>query len=114
MNTIRFSNDYDKLPLQWGGTEAILIGIAVGDIEWLKKNIPSFIELDTKIRNSKDHYPLDFDTAIVLTFFHIGSFSPKLFTTIRRYTPEKYEYYKKKVWEAFTLKDERLWDENTS
>lgn len=112
MNKIKFSNSYEKLPINWPETQAVLIGISVVDIPWLKKTFPQLIDVDTKLRNSTEHYPLDMKQAIVLTFFQIGS--SILFTTIRRYLPSKYEYYKGELWKTFELVDSRLFDENTS
>ena len=114
MNKIKFSNDYEKLPINWPDTKAVLIGISVVDISWLKTALPQLIDADSKLRNSTEHYPLDFERAIVLTFFQKSKCSPRLFTTIRRYTPSKYEYYKGRLWKTFELVDTRLFDENSS
>ena len=114
MNKIKFSNDYEKLPINWPDTKAVLIGISIVDIPWLKNTMPKLIDIDSKIRNSEEHYPLDFERAIVLTFFQKSNISPRLFTTIRRYVPSKYEYYKGELWKTFELVDTRLFDENTS
>ena len=112
MNKIKFSNDYEKLPINWPETQAVLIGLSVVNIPWLKKALPKLVEIDTKIRKSTEHYPLDMEQAIVLTFFHMNS--SRLFTTIRRYLPSKYEYYKGELWKPFELVDSRLFDENSS
>lgn len=111
-NEIKFSESYEKLPINWPETQAVLIGISIVDIPWLKATLPKLIDVDTKLRNSTEHYPLDFERAIVLTFFQVGS--SRLFTTMREYSPLKFEMYKERLWKNFTLIDSRLFDEDTS
>jgi hypothetical protein len=100
---IKFSHDYHKLPFNCNGTQATLIGVTYHDnIQRIKNSHPQFIEYDTRIRcKGTKHFPIDFEDALVLTFIHINSGLP--FTTIRRYTTEKYEYYKGKLWETFDI-----------
>jgi len=102
MKPLKFSYDYDKLPENWEGTHAILLGLhKVEGMEEFRKSCPQFIEYDTKIRNSSEHYPLGFKEGLILFFFHLNS--SKLFTTIRRYTPSKYTYYNDSIMETFVL-----------
>ena len=94
MNKIKFSSDYQKLPLYANGTQAKLIGVTNANVKYLKEALPQFIRYDTvkRTQNRKtEYYNLDFDMGIILTFIHINSGLP--FTTIRRYTKQKYDYY---------------------
>lgn len=101
MKTIKFSEEYRKLPIVWNGTGAILIAVTPFDVDYLKKAIPQFIEYDTKFRAKEGNYPLNFYEGILLTFIHINTGIP--FTTIRHYTPDKFEYYLKSIKETFLL-----------
>lgn len=104
MNKIKFSSDYQKLPLYANGTQATLIGITTANVKYLKEALPQFIRYDTVKRTSNrrtEYYNLDFDVCIVLTFIHINSGLP--FTTIRRYTKQKYDYYKSLEWKTLLI-----------
>lgn len=102
MNKIKFSHDYEKLPVIWKGTQAILWSvIRIEDVHGLKERFPQFIERDTKIRGKDEHYPLDMKEAIILFFTHINT--GITFTTIRRYTPEKMNYYQKEQGNTFIM-----------
>jgi hypothetical protein len=107
MKAIRFSHDYYKLAENWQGNEAILIGVShCKDIQKLKRDHPNFIKYDATIRDKDDpwkqeQYPLEFNEGIVLIFSHEGTGMP--FTTIRRFTPEKFEYYEGSLWETFQM-----------
>lgn len=104
MNKIKFSSDYHKLPFNSNGTQAVLIGISTANVKYLKQALPQFIIYDTRKRTSNkktEHYSLDFDMCIVLTFIHINSGLP--FTTIRRYTKQKYDYYKGLEWKTLEI-----------
>ena len=102
MNTLKFSHDYEKLPLIWKGTQATLISMTQVDINELKKSHPAFIKYDTKIRGEDKYFPLDFDEGLILTFIHHNTGIP--FTTIRRFLPNKADYYHMAVLESFILK----------
>ena len=102
MNKLKFSHDYTKLPLSWEGTHAILAGIMyVPDMEQFKLRSPEIITADTEFRGESGNYDLNFREGILLTFIHLTS--GKAFTTIRRHTPQKWEYYEGKVKETFEL-----------
>lgn len=95
--TIKFSHDYEKLPLLWENTRAVLLRVQRVRLE---DQSFAFIDYDTKIRQG-GYYPLpkagDF---IVLLFQHETGM---LFTTIRRYTYEKKEFYLNHRQESFRL-----------
>jgi hypothetical protein len=104
--TVRFSNDYYKLPESWNGMEAVLIGVShCSDIQKLKKDYPHFIDYDSTIRSEdpwkQDKYPLDFKEGIILIFVMKETGVP--FTTIRRCYPDKLKYYEGRLWETFKL-----------
>jgi hypothetical protein len=102
MNKIKFSHDYHKLPVDWDGTQAILIGVQyIADIDQFKRRLPQLIRADTMFRGEEGFYPLDFEEGILLTFFHLNS--SQLFTTIRRFYQDKYWYYDTNRQETFVL-----------
>ena len=103
--TIRFSHFYTKLnhtsksiptPPQY----ATLLEVFVCNTEELH---PGFIEYDTVYFDEKlnkwKNYPLPPGKILVLLFDSAGF----LFTTIRRYTPRKHEYYKNSRGELFKI-----------
>jgi hypothetical protein len=76
-----------------------IIGVMLSNI----KELPEyFLEYDTAYWDKKarltKHYPFGFDKAIVIFIFSwqedYNSVNKKLWTTIRRYTPKKFVYYK--------------------
>lgn len=101
MNQIKFSSDYEKLPLNWNGTQARLISVSLFGVKYFKLTFPQFIEYDTKYRGKTGNYDLSFDEGILLVFLHYNSGKP--FTTIRRFTPSKFRYYKQRETQTFTL-----------
>ena len=99
---IKFSHDYEKLPEDWEGTQAVLLGMEIiPDMDNWKKRFPQLIELDTKFRGEEGHYNLDFKEGILLFFIHLNT--ARLFTTIRRYTPYKQEYYENNIFKSFIM-----------
>jgi len=94
--------DYDKLPLSWERTQATLLSVTYcEDMERLKRSHPQFIRYDTIFRNKKGEYPINFKEGLILVFIHINTGLP--FTTIRRYTEKKADYYESKKWHTFEL-----------
>ena len=91
MNQIKFSHDYEKLPLNWEGSQATLLEIKSYTIAYLMKICPKFLEYDTKIRGKDEHYKFTFDDALILFFVHNDTGLP--FTTIRRFYGTKFDYY---------------------
>jgi len=72
MNKIKFSEDYEKLPVDWAGTEATLIGVYPEKVKKLKARYSLFLEYDTKVRGEDRHYPLNFNDALILVFITMG------------------------------------------
>jgi len=113
MNKIKFSHNYHKLPEGWDGSKAILIGaIYIQDMDKFKKYLPQLVKVDTLFIGENglcQCSPLNFKTGILLTFLHCNSSS--LFTTIRRYTAEKLEYYEMNggaIFELMKVKSRRV------
>ena len=99
VNKIKFSHDYQKLPLNCNGSSARLIGVVRVKLYELSN---SFLVYDTEFRGETGFYDLgsSFKDGIILTFLpNIG----KPFTTVRRYTPNKMMYYQNKLGEHFTI-----------
>lgn len=106
MKTLKFNKEYDKmLENKWEKPpqRAILMEVFLVDSEALH---PRFVEYDTlyfdEEKNNWAYYTLPAGKVIVLllrTDFH----EPMIWTTIRRYTPKKWEYYKKARWEEFRI-----------
>jgi len=63
MKKIKFSEDYEKLPVDWVGTEATLIAVYPEKVKNLKARYSFFLEYDTKVRGEDRHYPLNFNDA---------------------------------------------------
>jgi hypothetical protein len=102
MNKIYFSHDYMKLPAVWDGSHAVLIGVQyIPDMDRFKKQLPQLVRADTMFRGEDGFYPLNFKEGILLIFFHLNSC--ELFTTIRRFTKEKFQYYEGSRQETFEL-----------
>lgn len=102
MNKLKFSHDYEKLPLNWDGTQAVLWMVwHVADMKDFTNRFTSLIKQDIKFRGEDGEYELNFKEGIMLIFHHLNS--GKLFSTFRRYTPEKFMYYHSKQTETFKL-----------
>jgi hypothetical protein len=94
MPDLKFSHDYYKLPPNWENTKAILLeGIKVK----LEQQTEQLLEYDTQIREPPnkahgiDHYTLpDKGDYLLLIFQHETG---AVFTTLRRWTKQKEEYY---------------------
>lgn len=105
MKKIKFSEDYEKLPIVWAGTQATLIAVYPESVERIKNRYTAFWKFDTKVRNQDKYYPLNFKDALILIFMHHNT--GRLFPTIRRNYKEKFEYYANSIGETFMLKDTR-------
>ena len=104
MNKLKFSHDFEKLPVYWEGTQAILVGVLhIPDMEIFKKRLPQLIKADTLFKEDGlwQWYSLNFKEGILLTFFHLNISC--LFTTFRQFTDEKYRYYEENAGETFEL-----------
>lgn len=94
---IRFSHDYPKL---WNQEYALLLNIKKTGVESLSRDL---IEYDTK-KSDGDYYQLPENCDVIILCFVGDKDIP--FTTIRRYTKSKYDYYKSSVGEWFKIKIE--------
>src|SRR4030042_4739006 len=102
MKSIKFSDDYEKLPRDWVGSSATLFSVSRVDLDVWKRRHPKFFNYDTKFRGKLGNYQLNFKDALLLVFVPLG-FGAAPFTTIRRFTPEKFEFYRGSVGEEFML-----------
>lgn len=98
MNTIKFSHEYPKL---WGQFTGKLIYVEQfnPEKEMREMEIEELIEYDTKTSDG-EYYELPTGDLIQLVF--IGECRIP-FCTLRRYTPQKYKYYKSKVGQVFKV-----------
>ena len=101
MRKIKFSEDYEKLPLGWEGSQATLIAVYPEQVETIKNRYSAFCAYDTKVRGKEEYYPLNFKDALILVFLHHDT--GRLFPTIRRYSEEKFDYYVLCVGKTFVL-----------
>ncbi len=105
MNKIRFSNDYDKLPVGWPDSKALLIGCYPIKMGLLRlPEFKAFLAYDTKISKSEQFYELPKDPmqeVLILSFIHLETGRP--FTTIRVSDPEKYDFYLRSLGCVFKL-----------
>ena len=103
MNRIRFSHVYRKLHGIDLSKPVVLIRMEeVQDIRLLPEN---FLVYDTVYNDSKgdrQYYPLKKDQKYLLLYFMDDK--GRLFTTIRRWTPAKWEYYFKNQGCGFELR----------
>ena len=111
MTTIRFSHLYCKMPTAIHRKEehmTTLIGMDVQDI----KNLPAqFLEWDTEYHELNEagtglaHYELPKGKVLVLFLYTTSpKYSNCLWTTIRRWTPEKEIYYRALVGKEVEIK----------
>lgn len=88
MPTIKFSHRYTKMfGITVNGEKALLLQVFPIDHKDLS-NV--FIAYDTEISDTKEHYKLPTGKLLVLLFINDNG---TVFTTIRRWTPQKAEYY---------------------
>lgn len=102
---LKFSNDYDKLPADWRGSQAVLAGVWTTTMEVLLQ-IPQFLNYDCHIANSDLYYELPKDPdqeMLVLSFIHWTTGRP--FTTIRISNADKKKYYLESIGEIFDLEE---------
>lgn len=99
MEEIKFSNYYFKFPerIQWDPKAKLIQALKIHYND-LSKNM---IEYDTVYSKNGEvfFYNLPRTDLILLIFAQ----PTKIFTTIRRYTPNKWEYYKKNVGQMFKI-----------
>ncbi len=107
MNKIKFSEKYEKMPNPDGDSipiEATLLEVFKVKTEDLHKR---FIEFDTKFFNEKErnwnYYKLPSGEVLVLLLKSDHINESYLWTTIRRFTPQKYEYYRNLRGESFEI-----------
>jgi len=97
-NVIKFSKDYRKLPYR-GLSNARLLLVLKTHYSELSEG---FIKYDTEYLDGSGYYELP-KTALLLLVFTLNSTFPVIFTTLRRWTPKKEEYYRSKQGELFKI-----------
>lgn len=101
MKKIKFSHDYDKLPVGWRNTSAVLVAVYRVTMGWLQQ-MPAFLKYDTSYQGGA--YQLSEDPEkewLLLIFIHIETGRP--FTTIRSHDPQKEDYYVGSIGETFIM-----------
>ena len=94
---IKFSKDYVKLPAGWPGLSVVLLGAEAWNVE----DLPDwFKEFDTRAVDGTYYKLPERGLYIVLFLLVVGW---PVFTTIRRSTPRKWEYYHSNVGKLFKL-----------
>ena len=92
MQKIKFSHKYYKMPISIA-RKTYLLGVTKIHYNNLPKG---FIIYDTAYASEDGklgYYPLPKTELIILTLFTDSEQSPRVWTTVRRYTSRKYEYY---------------------
>ena len=103
MPKIEFSHEYLKLKYVENGDKALLCGVFKVNLEDLPK---LFLDYDTAYADGTGtkHYPLPQKGEYLLLLFLCDSAKePVLFTTLRKWTAEKEEYYKAGVGKPFEV-----------
>jgi len=104
--TIKFSETYEKMPFYHNSppSEAVLLEVFKVNSEDLHKR---FVEYDTiyfdKEANNWAYYKLPKGEVLVLFLKSEFNESVNLWTTIRRFTPQKHKYYKEARGETFNI-----------
>lgn len=103
--TIKFSHEYYKMPRILDKSKTYLIGASVIHYKGLPEG---FIEYDTGYSNGIEqlNYPLPKTNLIILTLFTDSEQTAIVWTTVRRYTPAKYDYYQDLIGKEVTIKIE--------
>jgi len=93
MNKIKFSHDYTKQPFDIEHTKLLEV-LKVDNLDRLH---PEFIIYDTSTENKGERYQLPRGVPLLVLLLHSlqeDSMCWQLWTTIRRWTPEKEAYYR--------------------
>lgn len=104
MNEIKFSHEYYKMPFEdWIPNTKLTADVLEVLISERKELSKEFIEYDTAFcecvakeekKYHKGYYPLPNGKLLILLLVTTNSSGKHLWTTIRRWTPEKERYYK--------------------
>ena len=113
MKTIKFSEEYEKMPCYSDEPpkDALLLEVLKVNSKDLNKK---FIEYDTiyfnKKENNWNYYELPKGEVLILLLKSESiSVGGDLWTTIRRFTPQKYKYYKEARGEVFSIEVIKKW-----
>ena len=107
MGTIRFSHEYCKMVNNEGKTPKTAIIMEVFKVKSEDLH-PRFVEYNTMYLNEKDLYLHECELPKGDLILLLLKSDDKIWTTLRRYTPKKFEYYKNRRWtEDFLIKIEK-------
>lgn len=95
LDKIKFSHQYTKFGENYPPFEATLIQTFITNYDNLSK---AFLDYDTTHTEGQYAVP---KTSLILLIFHIPG--GMCFTTLRRFTQQKWEYYKGMVGELFQV-----------
>jgi hypothetical protein len=102
VKTIKFSHKYEKMPYE--PTTAVLVGVEAWDIENLP---PDFLDFDTLYQDKQgpNYYQLPKNGRVIVLFLwgRCENTLHFLFTTIRRCTESKWDYYHNSLGETFAI-----------
>lgn len=93
MQSIKFSHEYFKMPSGIKSRKTYLLGVTVIHYSQLPSGFIFYDTLFSKDNKTMEHYPLPKTQLIILTLFTDSELSPKVWTTLRRFTQQKYDYY---------------------
>lgn len=96
MNKIRFSHRYLKMPL--GYNPSVLLEVIPIDLDNLSQE---FRKYDVTTMEGGE-YPLP-ESGKYMILLLLSMDTEHLWTTIRRFTPEKYKYYKRQTGNPFEI-----------
>lgn len=99
MNKIKFSNEYDKIK-GLNGCNAQLLAVDAVEFEKLDKE---FLKIDSRYTEDSAIKYFEFSKTntkyILLLFYSKGG----IFTTLRPYDGDKFEFYCDRIYEYFTI-----------
>ncbi|MCZ7361924.1 MAG: hypothetical protein O8C58_01060 [Candidatus Methanoperedens sp.] len=98
MHTIKFSHLYEKMPMGYFTMDEMHTTLIQTLVAYSGELTSEFIDYDTLIAEGEgdQHYELPKGKVIILFLLTTNNRNgiPELWTTIRRYTPEKWQYYR--------------------
>ena len=98
MKRIKFSHRYLKMPFGLSFTKTLLVNVSIVNLEDLPKE---FIDYDTRYNIGKALYPLPKKGKYMVLLLLTGN---EIWTTIRRWTPRKFDYYKGLIGQEVKIK----------
>jgi hypothetical protein len=102
VKTIKFSHHYNKIPLNI--KTAVLLGVEAWDVEKLPASFKDY-DAEYEGEGATLYYPLPEKGNVIVLFLwgEVGGGVHILFTTIRRCTESKWDYYHNSIGETFAI-----------